>query len=87
MLKPGGGLDFLQKPIDTERGRQVRAEHLDRDLAAVANVVREVDRRHAALPQLTLEHVAVTQGINKLWGWCGHRTVGWRRLECVAHRA
>ena len=68
VLKPGGGLDFLQKPIGTERGRQVGAEHLDRDRAAVADVVREVHRRHAALSELALEHVAVTQGVDKTYG-------------------
>ena len=52
MLKSGGGLDFLQKPIGTEC---------------------------AALPQLTLEHVAVTQGINQPSRRCGHGPVGWRR--------
>jgi hypothetical protein len=52
MLKSGGGLDFLQKPIGTEC---------------------------AALPKLTLEHVAVTQGINQPSRRCGHGPVGWRR--------
>ena len=42
-----------------EDGRQLRPEHLERDLAVVAEVVREVDRGHAALPQLALEAVAV----------------------------
>ena len=82
MLKPGGGLDFLQKSIDTERGRQIKAEHLDSDLPAVANVVREVYRGHAALPQLTLEHVAVTRGVSERRVDRGHGTAKRGRLEC-----
>ncbi|HEU4829762.1 MAG TPA: hypothetical protein VFT04_11270 [Gemmatimonadales bacterium] len=36
-------------------------QHLDRDLALVAEVVREVDRGHAAGAELALEAVAAVQ--------------------------
>ena len=37
-------------------------EHLDGDLAVVLHVVGEVDGRHAALAELTLDLVGVGQG-------------------------
>ena len=42
--------------------RELRVEDLDRDLAAVLQVLGEVDGGHAALAELALEAVAVGQG-------------------------
>jgi hypothetical protein len=47
----------------------------------------EVDRSHAALPQLALEEIAVTQGFPKLTGGVGHGGgLKWRPFESVLTR-
>ena len=47
-------------------------QDLDRDVAGVAEVVREVDRRHAALPELALDAVAVGQRLAQFPRQIGH---------------
>ncbi len=62
VLQVGGGLDLGEEPLGAEDRGQLGAEHLERDLAVVAEVVGEVDGGHAALAQLALEAVAVGEG-------------------------
>ena len=65
MTKPRGDPDFLQEPVAPDRGRELRPQDLDRDLAIVLQVVGQVDRGHAALAQLPLDPVAVGEGWRK----------------------
>ena len=58
-------------------------QHLDRDGPVVLQVVREVDRGHAAPPELALDAVAIAQGVRELWGWCGHQVTRHRREEVL----
>jgi len=48
--------------VRAERRRDLGAEDLDGDGAAVPEIAREVHGGHPAAPQLTLEGVAVGQG-------------------------
>ena len=43
MLEPRGRLDLGQEPLGAERGGEIGVQHLDRDVAIVAEVVREID--------------------------------------------
>ena len=58
MGQVGGGLDLGEEPLGTDDGSQLRLEDLERDLALVLEVVRQVDCGHTALAQLTLDGVA-----------------------------
>ncbi len=73
MLEPGRDLDLLSEPIGAEGGRQVGAQHLDRHLAVVLEVLGEIDRGHPARAEFPLDSVAVGQGcsetINSAHGW------------------
>jgi len=60
--EPGGYPDFTQKSVGPERGGQLGPHDLERDQAVMAQVAGQVDRRHAATPQLTLDEIAVGQG-------------------------
>ena len=62
MLEPGGEPDLALEPLGAERGGELRVQHLERDRAVVPEVVREVDRRHAAAAELALEPIAVGEG-------------------------
>ena len=62
MLQVGGELDLGQEPLGAEHGAELGVQHLDRDLAVVLEVVREVDGGHAAGADLALEAVLVGQG-------------------------
>jgi hypothetical protein len=62
MLKPGGHADLAGKPLGPETGGELGAEDLEGDRALVAEVAREVDGRHAAVAELTLEGVAAGEG-------------------------
>ena len=55
-------LDLAQESLGAEHRGELRLEHLDRDVAVVLEVVREVDRRHAARAELALDAVAVGEG-------------------------
>ena len=61
MLEVGGGLDLAQEALGADDGGEFGAEDLDGDGAIVLEVVREVDRGHAALAELALDAVAVGQ--------------------------
>ena len=58
VMKPGRGLDLVKEASGSHASRDVRPEHLDRDLAVVLEIVGEEDLRHPALTQLALDPVA-----------------------------
>ena len=62
MGEPGGHFDLPEKPLRAERRRDLGAEDLDGDGAAVPEIAREVHGGHPAAAQLTIEGVAVGQG-------------------------
>jgi hypothetical protein len=51
-------LDLPKKPIRADRCTQLRMKDLDRNGTPVTNIVREVDRRHAATPDFTLDDIS-----------------------------
>ncbi len=63
MLEPGGEVDLTLEPLGAERGGKLWEENLEGDRTVVAKVLREVDDRHAAAPELALEGVAVGEGV------------------------
>ena len=58
MLQIGGELDLLLEPVRAECRAEVRVEDFERDRPVVVRVDREVDRRHAAVPELALDTVS-----------------------------
>ena len=62
MVEPRRDPDLAQEPLGAEDGGQVGAQHLERDLAVVLQVAREVDGRHAARADLALDRVALGEG-------------------------
>ncbi len=73
MLQPGGDLDLAAEALGTERGGELRAEHLDRDLAIVPEVVGEVDGGHPAGADLPDQRVAVRERGGQAFRKCRHR--------------
>ncbi len=59
MLQVGGGADLAQEAVGADGGGQLGAQNLDRHLSLMPEVAGEIDRRHAALTQFTLDAVAV----------------------------
>jgi hypothetical protein len=59
VLQVSGDLDLVQEPLGAKHGGKFGVQHLDGDLAVVPDVVRKIDRRHAAAAELTLDRVAV----------------------------
>ena len=74
MVQACGELDLPEKALAAERLREVGPQHLDRDVAAVLQVVGEVDRRHAALAELAVEAIVRGQGFGECSGG-GHRGI------------
>ena len=68
MMQPGGDLDLGEKAIGAEDGAELRAQNLDRDFTVVAEVARQIDHRHAALADATLDLVASGEGGVELIG-------------------
>ena len=65
--------DLAQESLAPERLRELRLEHLERDVAIVLEVVREVHGRHAAGAELALDAVAVGERRVQLVVGRGHR--------------
>ncbi len=74
VLEPRSCPDLRKKAVAAQRGTQVGVQHLDGDIAFVADVVREVDRGHAALTEFALDAVAIGQR-------------GGEACESLSHRA
>ena len=71
MLQSGDHLDLSRESIGRSARRDLRQEHLDRDLALVLLVVGEQDDRHAAAPELSPDQIAVAQRLEfVLLGHC-----------------
>ena len=62
MLQLGRDLDLTKEPRRPERGGEVFAQHLDRHLAMVLDVLGEVHGGHAARAELALDLVAAAEG-------------------------
>ena len=65
-LQPGGEADLPRKRSAPSDGGELRAQHLERHRAVVAEVVGQVDGGHAAAAELALDPVAVGQSCLQL---------------------
>ncbi len=72
MLQIGRGANLAQEPLGAEDGGEFRLEDLERHAPVVAHVVREIDRRHPAGPELALDAIAVGEGVAKVGERVGH---------------
>ena len=72
MLKAGRELDLAEKAGDSAGPAQLRPDDLDRHVAAVSQVLRQVDRRHAARADLALESVAFSERGHQALEGVGH---------------
>ena len=72
MLEPRREANLPLEPLRPERLRQLGVQHLERDRTIMAQVVGEIDRGHAAAPELTLDRVAVLEGVGQLFSRLGH---------------
>ncbi len=73
VLQRGGGADLGEEPLGADHRGQLGAEHLDRHLAVVPQVLGQVHRGHPAMPQLPLDAVAVGKGAGEPGGDGDHR--------------
>jgi len=69
------GLDLLHEPLGAEHGGELRAQHLDGDLAVVFEVLGQIDGSHAALAELTLDAVAIGEGGREAGPSVAHRAL------------
>lgn len=65
MVQVGGGRDLEEKALGPEGVDQFRTEDLYGDLTIMLEVMREIDRSHAACAKLAVEAVAIGQGVLK----------------------
>ena len=77
MLQVRGDRDLGLEPFDAKDGAEFREQNLERDVALVFDVAREVDRGHAACADLALDNVAAREGCVQL-GDGIHRPNIWR---------
>jgi hypothetical protein len=59
MVERRGDPDLADEPVGAEHGAQLGPEHLDGDLPAMAQVVGQINGRHASVPQLSENGVVV----------------------------
>jgi hypothetical protein len=60
-------LDLALEPLRPERGALFFAQDLERDVAAMLDVLREEDCGHTALAKLTRESVPAREGVAEGW--------------------
>jgi hypothetical protein len=65
VLEPGREPDLSEEPLGAERPSELGVQDLEGDGAVVAEVVRAVDRRHAAAAELGVETVAAGEGLRE----------------------
>src|SRR5687767_7757124 len=80
MEKLGCDLDFAQKALRADRGREIGGEHLDRDLTIVFQIAGEIDRGHRTAADLTLDQIAPAESAAHALQKAG-RTSGFGRFH------
>ena len=60
--------DLAQEPLGGERRVELRAHDLDGDVTRVLEVVREVDGRHPAAPELSRDAIALGKNLGEWRG-------------------
>ncbi len=78
VLQVGGGPDLTEKSLGADHRGQFGAQHVDRDLAVVLEVLGQIHRGHATLPELTLEGVAIGEACPERVKGHAHPPVGMR---------
>ena len=72
VLEPRGEFDLAREPFSAERGAEIRAKDLERDLSFVTKIGRQIDGCHPATTQLALDRVpAGKRGSEALLRRCG----------------
>jgi len=61
MVQPSGELRFADEAVARERLRDLIAEDLDRDIAVMPKIAREIDRSHPAAAKLAFNVVLARQ--------------------------
>ena len=61
VLELGGHANFTVESLGTDRGAELRVQHLDGDLALMLEILREVDGGHAAGAELAFHAIPVGQ--------------------------
>ena len=85
MLEIRRDANLGEEPIGPELRAELGVEHLERDASVVAQVAREVDRRHSAGADLALDLVAPREGRIQLTDRFHRGAVihhWWRRRRC-----
>ena len=75
VLQAGGDADLAEEAVRTQGRCELGVDNLERDGAVVAKVAREVNRGHAAPPELALDRVAVGQGGSKVVEGVGQQII------------
>ncbi len=73
VLETRRGLDLLHEALGAQHRGQLWLQHLERDPAIVLEILRQVDGRHAARAEMTLDPVGAREGGVEAIGWGGHR--------------
>ncbi len=82
MMQPRLRADLALETLDAEGLAERRVQHLERDAAAVAQVLGEIDGRRRPAAHLFLHQIAIGQGV----GQPVHDLVG-HRAACSASYA
>jgi hypothetical protein len=61
MLEARGGVDLGEETVGADGGGEVWFEHLERDVAVMAEILGQIDRGHAAFAERALDAVAAIE--------------------------
>jgi len=68
MNKRCGNANFREEPLGADGGREVFAQHLDRDAAIVLEVAGDVHRCHSSAPDFAVDCVALRERVRESAG-------------------
>ena len=72
MLQVRRDSDLGQEPLDADDRAELRVEHLERDVAIVPEIAREVDGGHSARADLALDDIAIGEPAKELFSQLWH---------------
>src|SRR4051794_22970605 len=76
VLQIGGQLDLGQESLGTDHGGKLRTKHLERNLSVVPEVGRQVDGRHTAGADFSVQTIAFSQSGLEPAEQFGHMSLG-----------
>jgi hypothetical protein len=80
VVEPSSDANLAEESIWTERGSEIRMQHLECDDPLVFGILREINRRHTSATELPIHRVGRREDVADTLDW-GRHAVFWRESK------